>query len=310
MNKYIFIAIGFVGIIATSLTGHAKDCKEIKTIVVEGKEFVEKGSKYQDIKQDVTNQCLIDAVKQALGANIRSNIDMSSTVIDDTYSDKLKELTTEKVQGYVDSYKIIKEDIESKETINLLYLQIEAKVCVPDKEQLQEIVLIGDILFPDGKKSEPGKQYMHGAFPKNDKYILISGDPENTYYDILITGKLIGSTIQVIENTSGKAGARIFGSALGGQLGNAIANSAEDKKKEAFITVSVQAENKVLKEIYNDTQSIKKSFASDTDDHVALSTTYKECVEKALSAVYSKLNGENIYSAGNNSSSSPEELPY
>ena len=72
------------------------NCREIRTVEVEGREFIGQNAKYRKLKKELIQQCLVDAVKQTLGTQIRSNIGMSTTQNNDDLSEKYQELSSDK----------------------------------------------------------------------------------------------------------------------------------------------------------------------------------------------------------------------
>jgi hypothetical protein len=57
----------------------------------------------------------MDAVKQTLGTEVRRNVGSSESVVNDQITDRFDELTVEKVQGYINSYKVVREDLIQKD---------------------------------------------------------------------------------------------------------------------------------------------------------------------------------------------------
>ena len=288
--KSIAILIIFLFlVIPNPASASQENCKEIRQAQVQGKEFIQKGDKYKILRESIIQQCLLDAVKQTLGTEVRRNVGQSEKVVNDQITDKFDELTIEKVRGYISSYKIIREDITEKGAITLLEIDLEANVCVPNESQLQQVVVGGDFYDLRGSRSDKLRMVFLSFFPDSNKKLQLASYADGGgYRDIIVSGRVVD--LSVTKGPKGGAtGAAVIGTLLGGKLGGAIRQSGKGRVQKIKATVNVKAEMVADKATISVTREIEREEPLNADPGAASSSVLNQAIEEAASELFAKL---------------------
>ena len=285
-----------------------ENCKEIRQAEVSGKEFVQPGSKYQDLREAIIQQCLMDAVKQTLGTEIKRNVGSSESVVNDKITDKFDELTVEKVRGYVDSYDVAREDLVQKGNMTLLEIELAVNVCVPDESQIQQVVVGGDFLGPDGNRSEELRTMFFSHFPTHSKKIQLASYAEGQgYRDIVISGQVVDLSVTRAPK-SGAAGAAvgaaIVGSFLGGGVANAISQGSRGDVQRMKAVVTVKAVTVADQSTVSVTKEAQREIPLQTDPKAESVSVISQALESAAEELFAKLSGGGGFYGGGSSGSS------
>lgn len=288
--KAIFLLFFFI-VTTNNAAADQPNCKELRRARVSGKEFVQKDSKYQKIKDSIIQQCLLDAVKQTLGTEVRRNTGQSERVVNDKFSDKFDELTIEKVRGYINSYNIVREELTQKGSITLLEVDLEADVCVPDESQLQQIVVGGDFYDLRGSPSGKLRTIFLSFFPGNNQKLQLASYAEGQgYRDIIVSGRVVD--LSVTKGPKGGAGeAAVIGAFLGGRLGGAIRQSGRGQVQKIKAAVNVKAEMVADKSTISVTREVKREEPLNADPRAATFSVLTQAVEEAATELFAKLGG-------------------
>jgi len=234
-------------------------CAEVKKVKVNSREFIHAGEKYLDIKNRLIEQLLADAVTQTIGLEIRRHsrltIETRNEIGAEGLKDGFKEISTDKAKGYIKSYRIEAESFGKVDDLPILELSLIVDVCIPKFHNLREIIIIGTF---ESKSSdlEGVKELVSSVFFDNDKYELVKGNPENTYHDWLITGKLLSATA-TCEKSFGRS---ILGAFAGMVEVNRKRLSVDPHVIKVTVISYMQAKNTIDNRIISNTLTLTKNF--------------------------------------------------
>jgi len=234
-------------------------CAEVKKVKVTSKEFIHAGEKYLDIKNRLIEQLLADAVTQTIGLEIRRHskltIETHNEIGAEGLKDGFKEISTDKAKGYIKSYHIERESFGKVGDLTVLELSLIVDVCIPKFHNLREIIIIGTF-ESENSDLEGVEELVSSVFLDNDKYELVKGNPENTYHDWLITGKLLSATA-----TCKKSFGRSILSAFAGMVQvNRKRLSVDPHVIQATVISYMQAKNIIDNRIISNTVTLTKNF--------------------------------------------------
>lgn len=273
-------------------------CKEIRTAEVEEKEFIQPGVKYMDLKKSLVQQALLEAVKQTLGTEIRSNVEMQSTQVNENIKDAHNELSMEKAKGFVQSYDVLKETHEEAKQAGgtgTLSILVKANICIPDKQNMQEIVAFGDFLI-DKQNDDSMRSVMMSVFPKSEKMVVSPKHSNETFHDIKVQGQVMNVSVDAVksENAAGIQALSGIMAAVGGDSGlgksmGAALSGFDEKKKKAHVLVLVQAIHVTDQETFAETAEFSQEFQIETGEKNVIQQLTKKAVEQAARAVFAKL---------------------
>lgn len=236
------------------------NCKEIKQVTVSGKEFIHAGEKYSEIKNRLIDQLLLDAVSQTKGTEVRSFSQLTITESNENekkIKDEFKDLTVAKAKGYINSYYVPAdgEIINKIGNLNILELSLTVDVCIPEIQDLQKIIMIGSFKF-DNHNLKGATEYISSLFLNNRKYQLVGGNPEDTYHDWIISGKLLGANATYQKNY----GKSVLNAILGGVALNGKPLSVNPNVIQVTIISYMQAKNVIDNSIISHTTTIEKGL--------------------------------------------------
>ena len=285
-------------------------CKNVLTKQVTAREYLRENDSYSKVKQSVINQALTEAVKQAIGTEIREFTGMHLAQQGDKESEGFKELSVAKSKGLIKSYDILEEKVVNLDSGKVLELTIKTDVCIPEKGSMKDIALIGDFLLPDGQTYEALRNVLASVFSnKSDKFTLGSGHPNTDYHDILITGRILSVNKEKKIDKKAKESAQGM-AIMKGFLGSMNKMAEKDGKKSPFggvansmtepvaeerfivkVRVSVSAthlsENRKYAESAIAAKEVPKEEVNSTIGDLAF-----EASKKASRSVFDKLNGK------------------
>lgn len=236
-------------------------CKEIKQVKVSGKEFIHEGERYLKVKNRLVDQLLLDAVSQTIGLEIKRlsqlTINANSERGEVKLTDEFKEITIDKARGYINSYYIPEqsESIKNVRDLPVLELALVADVCVPDTYRLPDIVMIGAFKF-ENYDIEGVNEFVSSLFLNNPRYQLAEGSPKTTYYDWLITGKLLNANAIYQKNY----GRSIINGILGGIALNGKPLSVDPHVIHVNITSYMQAKSSIDNRIISQSATLTKEL--------------------------------------------------
>lgn len=290
MRKYLFIFTSFLLTVNLSVANSVNViCDDVIEQEVTAKEFISKGSSYRELKDSLIKQALLDSVKQALGTDIRSNSGMTLSSIDGSESESFRDYSMEKAKGYIKSYKVLTEDIETMGSMDMLVIKVHAQVCNPPKDSIRDIVIIDS---DDHKVSS----VLSSRFPENKYFTLALGNAGTSYHDIRIVGTVLESDVRKkseieAENLAEQAEAakNIVGSLLGVNLSRLSLGGSGLGKQTAIVTVLVEASLLAEQEKISETVTEMKEIPIDIDDLKVREDLTILAFEKAASILYQKL---------------------
>jgi hypothetical protein len=173
-------------------------CSEIiKKRVIAEEEFLESKS-FSELKKYVVRIALEDAVQQVTGADVRNFSSLSLSSNNGVESEKFSEASTSKTKGTIDSYEIINTEVVDLGGVKLLRVEVQAYVCVKDNILSKDVLLVGDFTYQNSRYPK-FRSAAESIFSRQSKsFELGYGNSNDSYHDILITGRIDNMTSEII----------------------------------------------------------------------------------------------------------------
>ena len=174
-------------------------CSEIIKKSVVAEEYVSESTSFSELKKSVIRLALEDAIQQVTGADVRNFSSLSLSSNNGVQNQKFSEASTSKTKGTIDSYDIINTEIVDLGGVKVLSVELEAHVCVKDAELLKDVLLVGDVTYQNSRYPV-FKSAVESIFSRQSKsFELGYGNPyDNSYHDILITGRIDHISTEII----------------------------------------------------------------------------------------------------------------
>ena len=193
--------------------GQQVDCQSIESIEVTGREFIQQGSSYQQVKSSVINSALQQAVEQVLGKQITANSRSELTVHNEELEESLRTLNVERARGFISSYKIAPsgEELVQQGGMTLMQLTVLADVCIPEYRGASYVVAVGEFKDRAGTTQPLIPDIVVAQITSDTKFaavrLPVSSD---TYYDYVITGQVTNVRENNVPNLGGEVTSRLF----------------------------------------------------------------------------------------------------
>ena len=302
-------------------------CSEIVKKRVDGEEEFSEGISFSELKKISTKIALEEAIQQVTGADLRNFTSQSLSLNNGVQSQKLSEATIYKIKGTIDSYDIINTEIVDLGGGKILRVTVDANVCVKDNSLSKDVLLVGDIMYKN-KRLPSLTNTVESIFSRQTKsFELGYGDPNESYFDILITGRVDNIISEIIldekamdesrqrvqkQRNDAASAAFLFGvlgaasnnSGYSSNIFNSLNNSQYSNQSQIRIPkiytgivkvfVTVNANHKTINRTYTATAASKAEVSAD----LLRSTTSNydpyplviEAVKKASKDLYVQLN--------------------
>jgi len=291
----LLVALVISGVATCAVAAGPHECAEIVDTPVQNREFIRPTDNYGDLKNKVLQQSLLQAVKQTLGTEVRTRSQFAVEATDGEESERFKELSAEKARGYIESYRITKEDIVSEGSISLLELEVVARVCVPKDEVTRQAVLIGDFVAND-QPSEPMRQLLAAMFSReSNHFVVLPSDPDGTMTDIVIAGRLLETRVHRQSATEVKKRKERVSQALslakrlaGVDVSRYVSN---DRRASQTVTVSVvvEASRPADQAVITETETATMEVPMDAKIDEVSAQLMTKATKKAGESIYKRL---------------------
>ena len=173
-------------------------CSEIIKKRVIAEEYVSEKASFSELKKYVVRIALEDAIQQVTGADVRNFSSLSLSSNNGVESEKFSEASTSKTKGTIDSYDIINTEVVDLGGAKVLRVEVEAYVCVKDNTLSKDVLLVGDFTYQNSRYPAL-RSAAESIFSRQTKsFELGYGNPNTSYYDILITGRIDNITSEII----------------------------------------------------------------------------------------------------------------
>lgn len=189
------------------------DCKSIESVEVAGREFIQQGSNYQQVKNSVINSVLQQAVEQVLGKQITANSRSELKVRNEELEESLRTLNVERARGFISSYKIAPpgEELIQQGGMNLMQLTVIADVCIPEYRGASYVVAVGEFKDRAGTIQSLVPDIVVASITSNTKFAAIRLPvSSDTYYDYVISGQVTNVRENKVPNLGGELTSKLF----------------------------------------------------------------------------------------------------
>ena len=173
-------------------------CSEVIKKRVIAEEYVSESKSFSELKKYVVRIALEDAIQQVTGADVRNFSSLSLSSNNGVESEKFSEASTSKTKGTIDSYDIINTEVVDLGGAKVLSVEVEAYVCVKDNGLSKDVLLVGDFTYQNSRYPAL-RSAAESIFSRQTKsFELGYGNPNTSYYDILITGRIDSISTEII----------------------------------------------------------------------------------------------------------------
>ena len=283
-QKYILrltvLLITLMGMTQPGFT--AEDCEDYSAVRVEGKSVLGSDTDYLKVRTQLLDSLLVDAVAQVNGAQIRVRETSMLREINGEIDSRYDARTVRASKGLVKSYSFPPdgETVISEPGLGrMLSMMVDVIVCNQAASDLV-YVSMGKIAFPQFEEFSDQylKEFVRAAIPATSKLRLIGAEDDVSFYDYVITGKILNLSTTV-EDSAVKA---LIGNVVRTSNGRPIVDSRQYRMSA---TIALKAENAVDKSYTVVTKTVEKMHSSAVRTDGALEQRMNEFVGVAVGDV-------------------------
>lgn len=209
----VFVSVMLALLSPLPLYGQHVDCQSIESIEVTGREFIQQGSSYQQVKSSVINSVLQQAVEQVLGKQITANSRSELQMHNEELEESLRTLNVERARGFISSYKIAPpgEELVQQGGMNLMQLTVIADVCIPEYRGASYVVAVGEFKDRAGTVQPLIPDLVVARITSDTKFAAVRLPVDSdTYYDYVISGQVTNVGEANVPNLGGEVTSRLF----------------------------------------------------------------------------------------------------
>lgn len=275
----IAIAAGIPGL---SLAGAPEECRETRDVRTTVKQALANPSDYSGARDRASRAALVAAVNEAVGAQVKSRLQVTTLQVDDNVTDRMTELMVSKTAGRVASSRVVEETLEGGEGLRLLRLTIEATVCVPALTELPAVLVAGSVTAADGTARDDLRPLLLGAASELDRLVMVDAPAGTSYHDFLITARVVEAGSAIIDNSE-----RI--NLVARMAGPAAASRIPRQARRVVVVVAIQATEPGGREAVTETLELHRNIPPDADDAPIIGELIREGLTDAAKKLYTRL---------------------
>lgn len=280
---YLVNVTTLIALMSIALTCFAvEECEDYTSVRVEGKSGLASDGDYLEVRTQLLNSLLVDAVAKVNGAQIRARETSLLREVNGEIDSQYDARTVRALKGLVKSYSFPPDGestVSDRNFGKMLTMQLEVIVC---DQAASDIVFVslGDVAFPQFQEfsNEYLKEFVRAAIPAGSKLSLVGDEDDVAFYDYVITGKILNLSATVEESVL-KA---FLGKVVRTGNGRPIVDS---KQYRISLTIALRAENAVDKSYVVITKTVERMYSSSVRPDGALAQRIDEFAGAAVGEV-------------------------
>ncbi len=259
-------------------------CARTSPATVSMRDLLPDPGQYGVVREKIVGMALAEAVREAVGAVVKSRTTVTTLLSGDTMTDSMKELLAQKSGGRIQSYKVKGEAVESGSDPGerFLRLDIDAVVCVPDLHTIPTIVAVGSFTGLDGRELAALRPLVMAALPDSTSLVLADGSAKESYHDVLVTGRLVKADSAVVDNTEK---IRLVTQ----MAGAAVAARIPPVARHVTVIVAVEASDPGSGETLVETSEQSRNIPPNANDASVIDELSRDAAKTAAAQLFAKL---------------------
>lgn len=260
----------------------AADCEDYTAVHIEGKSGLPSDTKYLEVRTQLLDSLLADAVARVNGAQVSAREASRLSEVNGELDSSYDALSMRAVKGLIKSYSFAPDGeavISDPNFGNMLTMALDVVVC--DRSVTDTVyVALGDIAFQQFEDFTDAylSEFIRAAIPSKSNLRLLQSVDETGFYDYIITGKVL-NIATTAENSMLMA---FIGNAVRTGNGKPIVDSRQYRMSA---TVALRAENAIDKSYTVVTHTVEKKLSAAVGTGDALAQRIDEFSGEAVGEV-------------------------
>jgi hypothetical protein len=270
---------------AFNSTGAAADCSLTQQIEINVREPVSEMSQYGVVRGNAEKAALSAAIREGVGAVIRSRTQVSLEQLDDAVTERLLDLTLARSEGRVSAFRVTEEVLEQEGEHRFLRLSIEATVCAPSEQAIPAILQVASVQGPYGEVREDLRPILVSALPAALPLVIVDDSSGRYYHDLVVTGRILSARSVVVDNSER---INLVTRVSGPQVAALIPRTA----RRVTVVGHVQATDPMSRESRGETVELHRNLTATADDSQAIEELIRETLAGAAGKLYHRVASE------------------
>ncbi len=275
----VALAAGVPGVDPARASEECRETRDVRTTV---KQALSGPDDYTAAREKASREAVVAAVNEALGAQVKSWLQVTALQVDDKVTDRMTEVMATKTGGRVESFRVVEEAVEGDDDLRLLRLTIEASVCVPALSELPAVLVAGSVTAADGTARDDLRLLLLAAAQDSQRLVMVDAPPETSYHDFLVAAQILEAGSAIIDNSE-----RI--DLLARMAGPAAANRIPRQARRVVVVVAVRATEPGSQESVVESLELHRNIPPDADDAPVIAELIREGLTDAAKNVYTRL---------------------
>jgi hypothetical protein len=187
-----------------------KNCPAPATVSTSATEPLQAHPSYSEARAAAVRRALTEAVERVAGAEIATSFRSRTTASTTSVNSEAQQNLRTRSKGRVRSWTETHEETVDDSGIRSVSVTVQAKVCPNGDTDQPAIVAFAFEPLADAGAGDAYRQLMGSLFPASPRFTMTLEPPDDVYYDVLVSARVLeaGSTIQ--DNTGDIALLRRF----------------------------------------------------------------------------------------------------
>jgi hypothetical protein len=263
----------------------AADCSVTRQVETSVREPVPDSAQYGAVRGKAEKAALGAALREGVGAVIKSRTHVSLEQLDDAVTERLLDLTLARSEGRVAAYRVTEEVLEQAGEDRFLRLSIQATVCAPVEQAIPAILQVASVQDPYGEMREDLRPILVSALPAALPLVIVDDSSGRYYHDLVVTGRILSAGSVVVDNSER---INLVARVSGPQVAALIPRTA----RRVTVVGHVQATDPMSRESRGETVELHRNLTPTTDDSQTIEQLIREALAGAAGKLYHRLASE------------------
>ena len=187
-----------------------KDCSAPASVSTSATEPLQAHPSYSEARAAAVRRALTEAVERVAGTEIATSFRSRTTASTTSVDNQAQQNVRTRSKGRVRSWTVTHEETVNNSGIRSVTVAIQAEICANGDTDRPAIVAFAFEPSADVGGGDAYRQLMGSLFPASPRFTMTLEPPDDVYYDVLVSARVLeaGSTIQ--DNTGDIALLRRF----------------------------------------------------------------------------------------------------
>lgn len=263
-------------------TAVVADCSVTRQVETSVREPVPDLSQYGAVRGKAEKAALGAAVREGVGAVIKSRTQVSLEQLDDAVTERMLDLVLARSEGRVSAYRVTEETLEDVGDSRFLRLAVEATVCVPSADAIPAVLQVAGVQGPSGEARDDLRPILVSALSDSLPLVVLNDSSGRFYHDLVVSGRVVTAGSAIVDNTER---INLVTRMSGPQVAALIPRTA----RRVTVVGHVEAIDPMSRESRGETVELHRNLTPTADDSQTIEELIREALASAAGKLYNRL---------------------